>query len=110
MKQACQQHSFGNTLTHIRFLLPAILFFCHVSLAQTQPATRPAVKPLPKGVEKLADIVYGHAGDIELKLDLYRQINRPAEPLPVILCFHGGVKGEKYEMMILEFFNRHMKK
>ncbi|MEO0416246.1 MAG: alpha/beta hydrolase, partial [Verrucomicrobiota bacterium] len=43
------------------------------------------------------DIVYAHNGDQEMLLDLFQPKNRTEEPLPVIICIHGGgwAKGSK---------------
>lgn len=62
-----------------------------VAFAQTSaPATQPTTKPLPKGVEKLADVQYGKVGERALLMDIYRLTETADKPRPVIVNFHGG--------------------
>jgi acetyl esterase/lipase len=52
-------------------------------------ATSALAQPPQSTIKTELDVVYGHAGDKELKLDLAR----PSEgkgPFPVVLCLHGG--------------------
>lgn len=64
------------------------LFVGSVFAQTTQPTTQP--KPLPKDVEKLADVVYGKVGERALLCDIYR-LKTPADsPRPAIVQFHGG--------------------
>src|SRR5207249_1056789 len=45
---------------------------------------------LPDNVQKEADIVYGKAGDVSLKLDLYLPKAEAKKPRPVVVWTHGG--------------------
>ncbi len=46
--------------------------------------------PAPEGVEVLRDVVYGKGGWRDLRLDIYRPKERPAQPMPVLIWIHGG--------------------
>ena len=48
----------------------------------------PAVVPAPKPT-LVENVVYGHAGGVDLKLDMTKPVPRKA-PTPVMVCFHGG--------------------
>ncbi len=62
-----------------------LLVLLLVSSAQAQPKA-------PEGVVFERDIIYGKAGDVELKLNLARPAGHDdqAKPLPVIVVIHGG--------------------
>lgn len=47
-----------------------------------------AAQTLP--VPDLANVVYGTAGGVQLKLDVYSPNPRPAGPLPLVVWIHGG--------------------
>lgn len=47
-------------------------------------------QPTPEGVTVERDVVYGKAGDRELKFDLYRPTAKPEKPAPILLFIHGG--------------------
>lgn len=70
--------------------------------AAATPATKPTVAILPPkaaadadaataaaGVTFEKDVVYGHAGNVDLKLNLARPTNATA-PLPCLVVIHGG--------------------
>jgi len=42
------------------------------------------------GVERIRDIRYGRASAVNLRLDVYRPVAAPREPLPVFFYVHGG--------------------
>jgi acetyl esterase/lipase len=45
---------------------------------------------VPPGVEFLPDVVYGKAGERELRLDIARPEKPPAGKMPVLVYIHGG--------------------
>jgi len=45
---------------------------------------------LPEGVEMVRDVVFGKGGGRELKLNIIRPKEKPAEPMPVVVWIHGG--------------------
>jgi len=55
--------------------------------AQTDPAPTPAA-PVPKPT-LVENVVYGHAGGVDLKLDMTKPVPGK-EPAPVMVYFHGG--------------------
>lgn len=59
--------------------------------------------PLIAKVNVTSDIVYGKAGEFELKLDLYRPSVASTKPVPVIVVLHGGawMAGKKEDMAAL---------
>jgi acetyl esterase/lipase len=64
-------------------LLLLSLFTLSLSHANAQPKVPDTIKFQP-------DIVYGKAGDVELKLDLYLPKTEAKKPLPVVVWIHGG--------------------
>lgn len=64
-------------------LLLLSLFALPLSYAQGQPK-------LPENVKPQLDLVYGKAGDVDLKLDLYLPKTEAKKPLPVVVWIHGG--------------------
>jgi acetyl esterase/lipase len=65
--------------------LPLIALVLSLSLAHAASAAEP-----PADVVFEKDVVYGKAGDVELKLDLSRPKNPSGKQLPCILVIHGG--------------------
>lgn len=62
------------------------------------PATQPPASPaIPDAAKVERDVVYGRAGRVELKLDLYYPHGKATGPLPVAVYIHGGgwTKGDK---------------
>ena len=53
-------------------------------------AKTPGPRVVPDNLEFLKDVVYGKVGDRELKLDILRPKQPPAEPMPVVVYIHGG--------------------
>ena len=47
-------------------------------------------RPTPEGVEMIRDVVFGNGGERELKLNIIRPKEKPAEPTPVVVWIHGG--------------------
>lgn len=43
----------------------------------------------PRAVQRIANVAYGDAGRRNL-MDLYRRRDAPAQPMPVLIHFHGG--------------------
>jgi acetyl esterase/lipase/sugar lactone lactonase YvrE len=90
-------------------LLPSLLLLATSVIAQTTPAP---VKPTgastvltpaqKESVTELLDQTYLTHGDKKMQLDLYRPKNIQ-EPLPAILCIHGGgwCKGDRKNMRTL---------
>ena len=80
----------------VRRLLPSVVLVSVVlgpSVRAQQPAgsqIAPALRELIEKVELERDVVYGKAGDRELKLDIVRPRRPDDEPLPVIVFIHGG--------------------
>lgn len=65
---------------------------------------RELLLPLPiprRGVERIRDLVYARQAGINLKLDVYRRLDRPSG-CPVLLQIHGGgwVFGSKNEQAV----------
>ncbi len=53
-------------------------------------ALRPSAPPAPEGVIIERDVVYGHAGDRPLKLDILRPRDMAEKCLPLVVFVHGG--------------------
>ncbi len=70
-------------------LLIGAIFFCAGSLAAAESA-RPAVIPVWEGAELIQNVVYSTVGGRELRIDILRAVDRPSEPLPVVVWIHGG--------------------
>src|SRR5581483_3788056 len=64
--------------------LSALLALVLVSAASGQQPRR------PDNVNREVDVVYGKAGDIDLKLDLYLPKAEAKKPRPVVVWIHGG--------------------
>ncbi len=45
---------------------------------------------VPRGFERIKDIEYGKGADSILRMDMYRPVVLPADPLPAVLYFPGG--------------------
>ena len=51
---------------------------------------QPRVPRLPQGVELIRDVVYGKGGERDLKMDILRPKQTPAQPMPALVWIHGG--------------------
>ncbi len=58
--------------------------------AQQPPAKAKANPQLPVNVAVEQDVEYAKAGDVSLKLDIYRPKAESAKPRPLIVWIHGG--------------------
>jgi acetyl esterase/lipase len=77
--------------------LPVLLVTPRLAAAETAaPAPGKAAEKaqrarvVPEDLELIRDVVYGKGGDKELKLDILRPKQPPAEPMPVVVYIHGG--------------------
>ena len=77
--------------------LPVLLVTPRLAAAETAaPAPGKAAEKaqrarvVPEDLEYIRDVVYGKGGDKELKLDILRPKQPPAEPMPVVVYIHGG--------------------
>jgi acetyl esterase/lipase len=61
-----------------------------VPAAPKAPAKAARPRVVPEDLELIRDVVYGKGGDKELKLDILRPKQPPAEPMPVVVYIHGG--------------------
>jgi acetyl esterase/lipase len=66
-------------------LSPVILLLAPVYAQPSNPA-----KPIPEGVEQIAELVYVERPTGPLKLDLYRPRQPADKPWPVVVWIHGG--------------------
>ena len=76
---------------------------------QTLPMVYDTSMPLPKHIEKEADIIYKEIDGIALALDVYYQ-RADSSPNPLVLIIHGGYwkagdKGAFYTQRAAEFVN-----
>jgi len=59
--------------------------------AATKAAEKaPRARVVPEGLEFMPDVVYGKGGGKDLKLDILRPKQAPADPMPVVVYIHGG--------------------
>jgi len=67
-----------------------VVAFASSAFAQQPQAKDKAEQPLPDNVVAERDIEYAKAGDVSLKLDLYRPKAESSKPRPVVVWIHGG--------------------
>jgi acetyl esterase/lipase len=72
----------------IAFLLASLLLT--PSIAQEPAAKAKAAAKLPDSVVAQTDVEYANAGDVSLKLDVFRPKADSARPRPCIVWIHGG--------------------
>lgn len=68
----------------------AVLFALPVAAQQPQASGKAEPLPLPDGIAVEKDIEYAKAGDVSLKLDLYRPKADPNRARPLVVWIHGG--------------------
>ena len=94
----CTMRRFGwMVLAAAVLALPVFLVTPRLAAAETAaPAPGKAAEKaqrarvVPEDLELIRDVVYGKGGDKELKLDILRPKQPPAEPMPVVVYIHGG--------------------
>ncbi|MDF1850223.1 MAG: alpha/beta hydrolase [Verrucomicrobiales bacterium] len=81
-------------VTHLTLL---ILVFVFVGIGGLPIQAQKKKSRPPAGTVLSKDIVFAEADGIELKLDIYRPVQKSEAPLPVVLWIHGGgwLKGSK---------------